>query len=153
DFTLFQSNNCTGTVVTSQSNVAVANGVAESTPQTLNPPADTAYSYLAHYDGDGTYPAQDAACEPFTVKSAPKGQITPTNVDCSDFLSGAPTLSQINYKVSGGTIGQSINPGVFFFWTHITTTVPNQVVTVTQSNTSTNNSALFGVHQGWDRLY
>ena len=55
--------------------------------------------------------------------------------------------------MSGGLIAQSINPGVFFYWTHITTTVPNQVVTVTQTNTSTNNSALFKVHQGWDRLY
>src|SRR5262249_32852423 len=36
DFTLFQSNNCTGTVVTSQSNVSVVGGVAESTPPTLN---------------------------------------------------------------------------------------------------------------------
>jgi hypothetical protein len=42
---------------------------------------------------------------------------------------------------------------VFFFWTKITTTVPNQVVTVTQSNTSTNNAALFLVHQDWDRVY
>ena len=42
---------------------------------------------------------------------------------------------------------------MFFYWTHITTTVPNQVVTVSQTNTSTNNTALFLVHQGWDRLY
>jgi hypothetical protein len=85
---------------------------------------------------------------------APTGQITPTNVECGDILSGtAPTLGQINYTVSGGKIGQNINPGVFFFWTKITTTVPNQVVTVTQSNTSTNNAALFLVHQDWDRVY
>ena len=61
--------------------------------------------------------------------------------------------TQINYTTSGGKIGQNINPGVFFFWTTITTTVPNQVVTASQTNTSTNNAALFTVHQGWDRLY
>jgi hypothetical protein len=84
----------------------------------------------------------------------PGGQITPTNVDCSQIRDGtAPTLDAINYPSSGGKIGQGINPGVFFYWTKITTTVPNQVVTVSQSNNSTNNAALFLVHQGWDRLY
>jgi hypothetical protein len=33
------------------------------------------------------------------------------------------------------------------------TTVPNQVVTVSQTNTSTNNAALFTIHQGWARVY
>jgi hypothetical protein len=84
----------------------------------------------------------------------PGGQITPTNVDCSLFASGnAPTLDAVNYPGKGGVIGQGINPGVFFYWTHITTTTPNQVVTVTQSNNSTNNAALFQIHQGWIRLY
>jgi hypothetical protein len=83
-----------------------------------------------------------------------QGEITPTNVECSDFLAGTPALGQINYPAErAGTIGQGINPGVFFYWTKITTTMANQTVTVSQSNTSTNNAALFGVHQGWDRLY
>ena len=82
------------------------------------------------------------------------GQITPTQVSCSDFLAGAPTLSQLNYTLTGGgKIHQNINPGVFFYWTKITTTVPNQVVTVSQTNTSTNNAALFQIHQDWVRLY
>jgi len=84
------------------------------------------------------------------------GQITPTAVSCSDFASGtAPTLDQVNYKTGGNpsVIQQGINPGVFFFYTKVTTTVPNQVVTVSQTNTSTNNSALFAVHQGQARLY
>ncbi len=83
----------------------------------------------------------------------PGGRITPTQVDCEDFLAGPPTLSSINYPSSGGSIGQGINPGKFFFWTSITTTVPSQVVTVTQTNNSSNNAALFGIHQGWQRLY
>jgi hypothetical protein len=152
-FTLFQSGNCTGTIVQVGGNntetVNVVNGLASSTAITLNPATDTQYSYLAHYNGDGTFPAQDASCEPFTVKAAPQGQITPTQTTCSDFTSGtAQTLGQVNYSVSGGTIGQGINPGVFFFYSKITTTVPNQVVTVTQSNNSTNNAALFGVLNG-----
>ena len=74
-FTLFQSANCTGTIVqvggnnTQTVNLA-ANGSAESTAITLNPAANTSYSYLAHYNGDGTYPAQDASCEPFNVRVA-----------------------------------------------------------------------------------
>ena len=50
--------------------------------------------------------------------------------------------------MSGGKIGQGINPGVFFFYTKITTTTPGQVVTVTESNTSTNNTPNFGILQG-----
>jgi len=52
----------------------VVNGLANSTAITLNPPATTAYSYLAHYNGDGTFPAQDASCEPFTVQNVPTGK-------------------------------------------------------------------------------
>ena len=71
-------------------------------------------------------------------------------------LSGAASdlvIDGINYPSSGGKIGQGINPGKFYYWTKITTTTPNQVVTVTQTNTSTNNAALFGIHQGWARIY
>ena len=110
-------------------------------------------SYQAVYAGDANYPSRTGACEPLKVTTK-TGQITPTQVSCEDFNSGtAPSLDAINYTLSGGKIAQSINPGVFFYWTHITTTVPNQVVTVTQSNTSTNNAALFQVHQDWFRLY
>jgi hypothetical protein len=152
-FTLFQSNNCTGTIVQVGGNntqtVNVVNGLANSTAVTLNPATDTQYSYLAHYNGDGTFPAKDASCEPFTVKSGPKGQIAPTQTTCSDYTSGtSQTLGQVNYTVKSGQIFQNINPGVFFFYSQITTTVPNQVVTITQSNNSTNNSALFGILNG-----
>jgi hypothetical protein len=54
--------------------------------------------------------------------------------------------------VRDGLIGQGINPGVFFFYSKITTTVPNQVVTVTQTNNSTNNAALFDLN-GRARLW
>ena len=64
------------------------------------------------------------------------GLITDTNVSCSDVLSGAANnsvIGQINYPTTNGTIGQGINPGKFYYWAQITTTVPNQVVTVSQS--------------------
>src|SRR5207249_838133 len=59
------------------------------------------------------------------------GQILPTNTECSDFTSGtSPALPGIFYSLNGaGKINQSINPGVFFYYTYVTTTVPNQVVT------------------------
>jgi hypothetical protein len=153
-FTLYDNGTCNGTVLATSANVALnGSGVAESATFTT-PNAAGNFSYSAHYNGDSNYPAANAACEPFSVSSPPTGQITPTQVQCSDILNGtAPTLDGINYTVSGGKIAQSINPGVFFFWTKITTTVPNQVVTVSQSNTSTNNAALFEINQGWDRVY
>src|SRR5215213_2121842 len=82
------------------------------------------------------------------------GLIAPTQTSCSDVLNGtAAVLGQINYSVSDGKIGQGINPGVFFFYSKITTTVPNQVVTVTQSNTSSNNTPLFEILNGQAWLY
>src|SRR5262249_61559082 len=84
----------------------------------------------------------------------PVGLIAPTGTSCSDYTSGtAATLDQVNYAVKKGVIWQSINPGVFFYYTTITTTTPNQVVTVSQSNTSTNNAAPFGILNGQAWLY
>jgi hypothetical protein len=67
------------------------------------------------------------------------GVIAHTNTSCKDFLGGNPNIviGQINYSASNGTIGNGINPGQFFYYTQITTTVPNQVVTVTQTHTGT----------------
>jgi hypothetical protein len=84
----------------------------------------------------------------------PSGLIAPTATSCSDFAGGtAQTLGQINYSVVAGKIGQGINPGVFFFYTKITTTTPNQVVTVTETNTSTNSTPNFGILNGQALLY
>jgi hypothetical protein len=153
DFTLYDNGTCNGNVVATDAGKPLSGGVATSATFTI-PAAGGSFSYKAHYNGDANYPAHDGPCEPFTSQPPVTGQITPTQVDCSLFASGtAPTLTTINYPKSNGKIGQGIDPGVFFYWTHITTTVPNQVVTVTQSNTSTNNAALFSVAQGWDRLY
>jgi hypothetical protein len=101
--------------------------------------------------GGQTVSAKDTAV---VIVQTPGGLIAPTNTTCSDFVNGtAAALGQINYSVSAGLIGQGINPGVFFFYTKITTTSPNQVVTVSQSNTSTNNAALFGILNGQALLY
>jgi hypothetical protein len=84
----------------------------------------------------------------------PGGLITETNVDCGDVLSGSAAnsvIGQVNYPSSKGKIGQGINPGKFFYWAKITTTTPNQVVSVQQSVNGS--AALFLVHQDWARLY
>src|SRR5262249_16059918 len=86
--------------------------------------------------------------EPLHV-NVPGGIIAPTQTTCGDILNGTfSVLGQINYSVNAGKIGQGINPGVFFYYVKITTTIPNQVVTVSQSNNSTTNAALFGMLQG-----
>jgi len=107
---------------------------------------------LAKATADGGLSAQDIG--KLTCTPPAGGLIAPTQTTCQQFAAGtASTLGQINYSVSNGKIGQGINPGVFFYYAKITTTVPNQVVTVSQSNTSTNNAALFQVQQSQDRLY
>jgi uncharacterized repeat protein (TIGR01451 family) len=100
--------------------------------------------------GDNAEDSGSLSCAPPQLL----GQIAPTQTTCQEFINGtSSTLGQINYPVSNGKIGQGINPGVFFFYTKITTSTPNQVVTVSQSNTSTNNAALFQVQQDQARLY
>jgi hypothetical protein len=106
---------------------------------------------LTRSTGDG-----HAGDSPNAIKNwvAPGGIIAPTQTTCQDFTSGtAATLGQVNYSVSKGGIGQGINPGVFFFYTRITTTQANQVVTVTETNTSTNNTPNFGILNGQAWLY
>jgi hypothetical protein len=72
-FTLFRSNNCTGTIEAGpEGPVNVVNGQANSTPVTLNPATTQNYSYRAHYNGDGNFQAADATCEPFTVTAGGK---------------------------------------------------------------------------------
>jgi hypothetical protein len=149
-FTLYDNGTCNGNVLATDANKAL-NASGTATSATFTTPAATAgtFSYRAHYNGDANYPAKDAACEPFSTKTAPTGLIAPTQTTCDDVLNGtAAVLGQVNYPLSGGKIGQGINPGVFFFYSKITTTIPNQVVTVSQTNTSTNNTPLFGILNG-----
>jgi hypothetical protein len=151
-FTLYDNATCNGTVVMTDPNKPLnASGVAVSANFTV--PASGSFSYLAHYNGDANYPAHDAACEPFTVRQG--GLITDTNVACSDVLSGNAqnfVIPGLNYPGTT-TIGQGIDPGKFFYWAQITTSVPNQVVIVSQSNNSTNNEPPILIHQGWERIY
>jgi uncharacterized repeat protein (TIGR01451 family) len=101
--------------------------------------------------GGQTVTAKDTAV---VIVQTPQGLIAPTQTRCQDFVTGtAATLSQINYPVPGGLIGQGINPGAYFYYTKITTTSSNQVVTVSQSNTSTNGAALFKILNGQALLY
>jgi hypothetical protein len=75
-FTLFQSSDCTGTVLGTDANRPLAGGTATSSNFTT-PDAGGLFSYRAHYNGDPNYPAHDAACEPFQVNAVQgQGRIT-----------------------------------------------------------------------------
>jgi hypothetical protein len=76
DFTLFQSMDCTGTVLQSDPGKPLnAAGLATSATFTVN--TSGAYSYRAHYNGDANYPPKDAGCEPFTVAQPFGPRLTP----------------------------------------------------------------------------
>jgi len=80
------------------------------------------------------------------------GAILPTNTECTDFVNNTtPALTDIYYTASNGKIGQNINPGVFFYYTYVTTTAPNQVVTTSQH--ATNGAPLCSLNQGHVWLY
>jgi uncharacterized repeat protein (TIGR01451 family) len=102
---------------------------------------------LAKATADGGLTAQDIG----KLTCTPGGLIAPTETTCQQFASGtASTLGQINYPVSGGKIGQGINPGVFFYYATIT--VPaNTVVTVVESQSDA--AALFQIQKDQARLY
>ena len=73
DFTFYSSADCDPgagdeNVVATQSNVSLSGGSAESSQTAALAAGD--YSFLAHYDGDGNYNADDAPCENVTVGKA-----------------------------------------------------------------------------------
>ena len=75
-------------------------------------------------------------------------QITPTNVTCSQFLSGtAPTLSLIEYSLRAAVINQ-VDPGVFFYWVQVTAAAGSNTFTVNEAITTGNFSTLFAMQSG-----
>ena len=66
-FQRFSTGDCTG-ASTDENNVPLVAGTADSTAFT---PAVGHYSYLVHYDGDGSYDPGDGVCEPFNVIPPP----------------------------------------------------------------------------------
>jgi hypothetical protein len=136
-FTLYNNGTCNGTVVATDPNVALG---TESATFATPISAGGSFSYLAHYNGDANYPAANAACEPFSVRPSQTGLIAPTNTDCGDYLNGtAPTLPGIFYKVGGNKIQQSINPGVFFYYSTVTVAAGD---TISTTQTTTNSSGV-----------
>jgi hypothetical protein len=67
-FTLFNGTGCSGAPVSTDANEPLnAAGVAVSVTFTT-PAVGGPFSYLAHYNGDVTYPQVDGPCEQFTVE-------------------------------------------------------------------------------------
>ena len=62
-----------------------------------------------------------------------------------------PALTDIFYKVANGKITQNINPGVFFYYTYVTTTTANQTITTSQH--AGNSAPLFSLNQGHVWVY
>ena len=130
----------------------VANAVTVTVSLTSTPAAACQSQPNPHAiaTADGPLSAEDAGA--LTCTPPPGGLIAPTETTCQDVRDGiAATLGQINYSVSNGKIGQNINPGVFFYYAKITTTVANTVVTVSESQNDA--AALFQILQGQARVY
>lgn len=97
DFTLYSGLTCNGTVLSTENNVAVSGGSAESTATTT---ASGSYSYLAHYDGDANYNEATATCEPFNVFSQNQPTLNttpdPSSGNVGATLNDSATLSGAN---------------------------------------------------------
>src|SRR5262249_14770265 len=92
---------------------------------------------LTRTDGAGKRGDSACAVQQWTTTPPPGGgQITNVCIQCRDFRDGNTPqqflIDTLEYRVYKGTI-QSVTPGQFFYWAKVTTTVPNQVVTVSES--------------------
>jgi uncharacterized repeat protein (TIGR01451 family) len=81
------------------------------------------------------------------------GKISPTDTTCQQYVAGtAATLPRINYRIRGGVIHRSINPGVFFYFSTVKVSA-GDVITTSQSTTNSSGK-LFLLLQGhawvWD---
>jgi hypothetical protein len=77
DFTLYDNGTCDGNVISTENDVALVGGQAESSDYTTDTVGS--FSYMVHYDGDSpTYEPADGPCEPFNVE--PRDTVTITEV-------------------------------------------------------------------------
>jgi hypothetical protein len=76
-FTLFDNGTCNGTVISTDANEPLSAGGIATSATFTTPAASGSFSYLAHYNGDGNYPAKDAGCEPFQTSNPFSPALTP----------------------------------------------------------------------------
>jgi hypothetical protein len=84
------------------------------------------------------------------------GAIAHTSTTCAMYNTGlqpSDYLTTLFYSASGGTVGNNVNPGVFFFYTRVTVTGAPQNVTVVQTTDSNNPTELFAPQQSQANLY
>jgi hypothetical protein len=127
---------------------------------TTNDSATGVYAWVAAYNGNHNNNPVTSGCTAELVNVVGVGAIYATGTTCADFIAPGsaenPTfdLDQIHYAVSAGKIGQSVNPGVFFYYTEFTPTSANFTVNLNQadfynfgtgSQTSAPSGLLFGV--------
>jgi hypothetical protein len=115
-FTFFTNIACEGQG-TASGTVALDSGIAHpSDPQ--GPLAAGSYSFKAHYNGDGNYPASDSPCEPFIVNKAQLAVTTTIHKENHDILldGGHVVLGSLmhdNADVTGEVAGFAI-PAITF---------------------------------------
>ena len=115
DFALHAGNACQGTPLSTQNNVALVAGVAESNSTTTG---TGAFSYSVHYDGDANYASTTAPCEPFTIAAPETGRIIvikQTNPDAATTTFEFDTNYGSNFFLSDGQQNDSgsTSPGVY----------------------------------------
>jgi hypothetical protein len=74
DFTLTTGANCNGSVVSTENDVALVDGMAESSTFVTT---EGSFSYRVHYDGNANYDPANGPCEPFHVEQGGAEGCTP----------------------------------------------------------------------------
>lgn len=115
-FTFYNNNSCSENGI--GAGTVTLNGIGVAHPSNSQGPLGAgSYSFKAHYNGDGNYPASDSDCEPFSVS---KAQLTVTtqvhNASDEDITNTSVALGSVAHDtaaVSGEVAGFPI-PAISF---------------------------------------
>jgi hypothetical protein len=128
-------------------------GSATYNSPTTSPSAGGVYAWVATYNGNPNNTPVTSGCTAELVTVTPSGVIAPTGTTCTQFITvnhddPSIDLDQVHYTVSGGTISQGINPGVFFYYTKFSAPAAGSLtVNINQVNSQSRPDLLFGVLQ------
>jgi len=120
---VYSDSSCSSQVASGGTKTVINGSVPNSDPVTFNS-AGPCY-WQAVYSGDANNDGATGACtsEQLVVINPQVSQILPTSTTCQPFLTGVPSLLQVQYSLKDNVINQ-VSPGVFFYFVKVNVSSP-----------------------------